>query len=77
MNHWGTSQEIWPPCRHHGMVMAMFHHAHGTIMARSWHGSHIFPTQVLSNLRSFLLTPPPPPPTDLTPPPPRHNGYAK
>ena len=25
---------------HHGMIMTMFLYNHGSIMARSWHGSH-------------------------------------
>ena len=44
-------QETWRPCRHHGMIMAMFRHDH-LIMARSWHGSHVFPIQVVSGAGS-------------------------
>ena len=43
---WQPCQETWPPCRHHGMILIMFRHDQGIIMARSWHGSHIFPTRV-------------------------------
>ena len=45
---WWPCQETWPPCRHHGMIMTMFRHDHGMIMARSWHGSHVFPTRALN-----------------------------
>ena len=30
---WRLWPEIWPPCRHHGMVTTMFRHDHGMIMA--------------------------------------------
>ena len=33
------------PCRHLGMILTMFRHDHGMIMARSWHDSHVFPTR--------------------------------
>ena len=58
---WRTCQETWPPCRHHGMVMTMFRHDHTMIMARSWHGSHVFPTRdgmtlfYYENLKKRLL----------------------
>ena len=47
---WLPCQETSPPCRHHGMVMTMFRHDHGMIMARSWYGSHVFPNRVVSKL---------------------------
>ena len=34
---------------HVGMVMTKFRHDHGMITARSWHGSHVFPTWVSSH----------------------------
>ena len=42
---WWPCQETWLPCRHHGMIVTMFRHDYGMIMARSWHGSHVFPTR--------------------------------
>ena len=42
---WRLCQEIWLPCRHLGMIMTMFRHDHGIIKARSWYGSHVFPTR--------------------------------
>ena len=33
------------------MIMTMFPHDHCNIMARSWHGSHVFPTRVCMNHR--------------------------
>ena len=42
---WWPWQETWPPCRHHGMIMTVFLHYHGMIMARAWQGSHVFPTR--------------------------------
>ena len=54
---WRPCQETWRPCRHHGMIMTMFRHDHGMIRARSWHGSHVFPTldileKILTKARS-------------------------
>ena len=31
--------------RHHGIIMNMFRHYHGMIMARSWHDKYVFPTR--------------------------------
>ena len=45
---WRPCQETWPPCRHHGIIMTMFRHDDGMIMARSWHGSYVFPTRVIT-----------------------------
>ena len=42
--------------RYAGMIMTMFRHDHGMIMARSWHGSHVFPTQVTIDDRNFYFT---------------------
>ena len=48
---WQPRQETWSPCRHHGMIMTMFHHDHGKIMA--W--QPCFPTQDFTKLRSRAL----------------------
>ena len=53
---WRPCQETWPPCRHHGMIMAMFRHGHSVLMARSWHGSHVFPTRVVLCAQDFQVT---------------------
>ena len=50
---WQSCQQTWPPCRHHGMIMTMFRHDLGMIMARSFHGSHVFPNRVA--LLTFLF----------------------
>ena len=46
-----TMPKKWPPCRHHGIIMTMFRYDRGMIMARSWHGTHVFPTKVRKGKR--------------------------
>ena len=46
---WYDHGDSFSPCCHHGMIITMFLHDHGLITGRSWHGSHVFPTQVCTN----------------------------
>ena len=38
-------QETWPPFRHHHLTITIFRQDHGMMMAKSWHGSHVFPNR--------------------------------
>ena len=54
---WWHAKKTWPPCRHHGMIMAMSRHDQNMIMANSWHGCHVIPNRAIQLLNAAIAKP--------------------